>query len=116
MDRQGKKTDATEMRHYITIQTKANVADGEGGFTETWTDGDTIAAAIYPVRAQQQFDFRSVNVDASHFIKVRGEAEMLESNRIKFESIGVARYFEILTIEDIQERGIVKWLTCKEMR
>lgn len=116
MDRQGKKSSATEMRHYVTIQAKTSTADVEGGFTETWTDGDTVAAAVYPIRAQQQFNFRSINVDATHYIKIRGEISVSETNRIKWVVGGLTRYFEILTIEDIQERSILKFMTTKEMR
>jgi len=116
MDRQGKKTGATERRHYLTIQSKTSVPDGEGGYTETWIDGVSIFAAVYPIRAQQQFNLRSVNVDATHFVKIEGEIVAAEKDRIKFISGSVTRYFEILTIEDIQERGIDKWVMCKERR
>jgi SPP1 family predicted phage head-tail adaptor len=113
LERQGKKSEATEMRHYVYIQTAGGTTDGEGGEIENWTDAASgCFAAIFPVRAQQQFDFRSVNVDATHFIKIRGEITISELNRIRFGT----RYFEILTIENIQERGIVNWITCKEMR
>jgi SPP1 family predicted phage head-tail adaptor len=116
MDRQGRKTDATEMRHYIVIQSKTSTTDEEGGFTETWADGDTVSAAIYPIRAQQQYEYRSINVDATHFIKIRGEIIVSEENRIKFKVGATTRYFEILTIENIQERGIMKFITCLERR
>lgn len=116
MDRQGKKSDATEMRHYVVIQYKASTTDEEGGFTETWADGDTISAAIYPIKAIQQFQYKSINVDATHFIKIRGAIIVAEENRIKYQIGALIRYFEILTIEDIQERGVVKFITCKESR
>jgi SPP1 family predicted phage head-tail adaptor len=116
MDRQGKKSNATEMRHYIVIQSNTSTTDEEGGFTENWSDGETVAAAIYPISAQQQFNFKSVNVDATHYIKIRGEITIAEADRIKFENEGLTRYFEILTIENIQERDIEKFITCKETR
>ena len=113
LDRQGKKSEATEMRHFVYIQTCGTTTDGEGGEIENWTDtGSGCFAAIFPIRAQQQFDFRSVNVDATHFIKIRGEITISEHDRIRFGT----RHFEILTIENIQERGIVNWITTKEAR
>jgi len=51
-------------------------------------------------------------VEATHIIKVRGELAIAEKYRILFGT----RVFEVLTVEDIQERGIVKWATCKEDR
>jgi|WetSurMetagenome_2_1015567.scaffolds.fasta_scaffold51913_4 SPP1 family predicted phage head-tail adaptor len=113
IERQGKKSEATEMRHFIYIQTVGTTTDGEGGEIENWSDsGSGCFAAIFLIRAQQVFVFRSVNVDATHFIKIRGEITVSELNRIRFGT----RYFEILTVENIQERGIVTWITTKEMR
>jgi SPP1 family predicted phage head-tail adaptor len=112
LERQGKKTNASEFRHYITIQQVGNTTDGDGGFTDNWSDLSSVWAAIYPIRAQQLFQYKSINVDATHIIKVRGETTILEENRIMWGS----RIFEILTIENIQERGIEKVITCKEQR
>jgi SPP1 family predicted phage head-tail adaptor len=113
LNRQGKKSASTERRHIINVQSVTLASDDEGGFIETWTDIDSgCFAAIYAIRAQQQFDFKSVNVDATHWIETDGALTISEKNRIRFGD----RYFEILTIEDIQERGISKWITCKEKR
>ena len=112
-NREGKKTLATELRHFIYIQTLARTADGEGGFTQEWTTGDMVPAAVSPIQARQQFENKSVGVDATHLIKIRGLIDVDEkNNRFLYGS----RTFEILTIEDIQERGIVKVVTCKELR
>lgn len=112
-NRESKKTLATELRHFVYIQTLARTADGEGGFTQIWTTGDMIAAAIFPIQARQQFINKSVGVDATHLIKIRGQISLNEkTNRFLWGE----RTFEILTIEDMQERGIVKVVTCKEKR
>jgi SPP1 family predicted phage head-tail adaptor len=113
MDRQGKKTNASEFRHYILIQRKGELTtDGEGGFEDAWSDVESTWAAVYPVRAQQLFEYRSINVEATHIIKVRGETDIVEADRVSFDS----RYFEILTVENIQERCIEKVATCKELK
>ena len=112
LQRQGKKTLASEMKHWISIQAKTSVPDGEGGHTDTWATSASCWAAVSPIQARQQFEYKSVNVDASHLIKVRGNVTIAEANQILFGS----RIFEVLTVEDIQERGIVKVVTCKERR
>lgn len=113
MQREGKKSLASEQHHYVTIQTRTNASDGEGGFAESWADGDTIPAAVYAITASQQFEFNSVNVSATHRIKIRGLISVSEeNNRFKFGS----RILEILTIENMQERGEVKVITCNERR
>ena len=113
LDRENKKALATVLRHRVNIEEMAGTTDGEGGFTESWAiASENIPASIEPIKASQQFKNRSVNVDATHWIKMRGDVTVLEENRIKWGS----RIFEILTIEDIQEQGILKFITCKERR
>jgi SPP1 family predicted phage head-tail adaptor len=112
MERKIHKSMATEARHRITVQRKASTKDGEGGHVDTWSDIIECFAAIYPIRAQQRFEYRSVNVEATHFVKMRYGIDILEKDRIVFG----ARTFEILTIENIQERGFQLWITCKEVR
>jgi SPP1 family predicted phage head-tail adaptor len=115
MDRQGKKTLATEARHRIILQSRQSTTDGEGGYDGEWADVVTIWAAIAPLQARQQYMYKSINVDATHLIKVRGlsiASETAEFYRVKFGT----RIFEILTVENIQERNFEKVLTCKERR
>ena len=111
-----RKSLASECRHYVTIEERANVSDGEGGFTENWTTVSgygSVPAAILPIRAQQKLEYRSINVNATHYIKFRGEITLVESeNRISFDS----RVFEILTVENFQERDILNFCVCKERR
>jgi SPP1 family predicted phage head-tail adaptor len=113
MQRESKKSLASRQHHYITIQARTRTADGEGGFTETWTDGDTVPAAVYAIQARQQFEYDTINVHATHRVEIRGLVTISETdNRIKFGT----RYLEILTVENIQERDEVKVITCNEIR
>lgn len=113
LPRKGNKTLATELRHRIWVQSFTRTTDGEGGYTTAWVNSQQIWAAIYPIRALQHFEFKSVGVDATHAIKIRGDITIaIENRRFKFGE----RVFEILSIEDGQERGIVKWVTCQESR
>ena len=100
------------MRHYVEIQQATRTNDGEGGVSITWATTVTVAASIDPIRAVQQFNYKSVNVDATHLIKIRGEITVSEKNRILWGT----RVFEILTIENINENGILKVITTKEAR
>lgn len=112
MDRQGKKSVATELRHRVTIQTLTQTADGQGGFTDAWADTQTVWAAVYPMSASQRLDYNTVGVDANIVVKVRGRISIGEKQRIKFGT----RLFEVQTVEDAQERGFVKYVICNERR
>ncbi len=112
MDRVGKKTLATELRHRITIYQITSTTDGEGGFGETLSVVKTCSAAIYPLRAIQQFEYKSINVDATHIIKLRGYIDIDELYVIKFGT----RTFDVLTVENIQEQNYEQVVTCRERR
>jgi SPP1 family predicted phage head-tail adaptor len=112
LDRQNKKTPATVKRHYVTIQRNTATTDGEGGYEGAWSDLMSIWAAVDPIQARQVFTYRSIGVDASHLIRIDGLVDIAETDRISFDN----RFFEILAIEDIQERGFEKVITCKETR
>jgi len=110
--REGRKSLATELRHYITVQYLSKLSDGEGGYYESWHSRPNIAAAIYPMRAEQIWEYRSINVEATHIIKIRGKIDLTEVDRIYWNV--KEKIFEILTIENIQEQDWVKVITCKE--
>lgn len=112
LKRQGRKTLATEARHRVTIQRQTSTTDGDGGFDQSWTELTQCFAAIYPIKAQQRFEYKSLDVDATHIIKIRGLIDLEELDRVIYSS----RTFEILSIENIQERDFLKILTCKEIR
>lgn len=112
LDRTGKKTLATEARHRIQIQRVTNVSDGEGGFTETWTTLNTVWAAVYPIRAQQRFEYKSIDVEATHYVKVRGYIDITAKDIIVFKG---TRKLEVLTVENIQELNFNQFITCKEI-
>lgn len=104
--------DAGELRHRVTIQNVTKVSDNEGGFTSSWADANTIWAAIKSMRAKQIGEYRSINVEATHLIKVRGGIDIEENQRIIF---GI-RIFEVLTVENEKEQNVTKWIVCKEKR
>lgn len=76
LQRQGNKTLASEFKHRVMIQELSQADDGEGGFIDTWIDKELVYASISPVSAQQQFDLKTVGIDATHIIKVRGNVDI----------------------------------------
>ncbi len=111
--RRDAKLSTGDLRHKIYIQGKQPVPDGEGGFIEGWVDLRPAWAKVEAIQARQQYQFQSVSVEATHRITIHGEIEISEKNRIRYKK---DRFFEIKTIEDIEERGIKKVITCREMR
>lgn len=104
--------DAGVLNKRITLQEHTETPDGEGGFTESWSDVGTYWANVKPLSARQVFQYRSSNVIATHVIKVRAQVPVEEDNRILYGS----RVFEVLTSENEDEANVLKWVTCKEVR
>ena len=107
---------SSTLRHRVAIQERTNTTDGEGGFTEAWADVtgyEAVPAGIWPIFATQRTQYNSVNIEATHYVILRGEIDVVESaTRIKYGT----RVFDVLFIEDYQERGVRKQCTCKERR
>jgi len=112
LSREGKKTIATEARCWIEIQRVTYSPDSEGGFTKSWALVTNCFSAIYPIKAIQRYEYKTINVEATHYFKIRGYIDCQETDRICFNG----RYFEVLTIENIQENNLLLFIVCKEHR
>lgn len=112
--RREQKTLSSRATHQVTIQTRAQIPDGEGGFSDGWLNRNSqpVWSEIEPMQAKQSFEYRTIGVDATHFIKVDGLIEVEEQDRILYGD----RIFEILTIENLKERNAEKFITCLERR
>lgn len=107
-----RKSLATDLRHEVWFQDYIPSPDGDGGFVDAWIDKTKVWAGIFPVRADQKKDYDSLSGEVTHFVKVRAETDCDIKQRIRYGE----RFFEILPQPvDIQERGILKHLKCREI-
>jgi len=98
----------------IDIQAQTKASDGAGGFTTTWVSvlpsGTKIAAAIWPVSANEVIQAQAATMISTHRIRVRYRSVMRAGWRIVYG----ARSFNIVSI--INPNMENKWLDllCKE--
>lgn len=113
-ERIGKKTLSSNACNLVRIQKNVPVPDHEGGFNDSWENRSFTDewAEINPIQARQRDIYKSIDVEATHLVKLSGYTEIDEFDRIKFGS----RIFEVLTVENIQEADFLKVITCKEIR
>lgn len=107
-----RKSIATRKRHLVEIQEKSEANDLENELVESWRAVATAWASIEPIKAVQQFQNRSIGVDATHLVIMDALTSINEFNRLVFNG----RSFEILSIENLQERNFDLVITCKEVR
>jgi SPP1 family predicted phage head-tail adaptor len=104
---------AGELRHLITLQTPSTAApDGDGGFTNTWTDLATVWASIVPATARdlERVVAGTVQSSATHLVTIRYLAGVTTKTRVVFGS----RLFSVTGVQNTDERNISLVLVCQE--
>jgi len=99
-----------DLNKQITLQYPTKVSDGMGGFTETWTDADTIWAAIWPISANELVRSMQQTMEISHRFRIRYRNVLRPDWRIKYGN----RYFNIVSIINPNEKNKLLDLMCKE--
>jgi len=75
---------AASLRHQVTIQTVSRTEDGQGGFTETWTNGESVWASIETLKAYQRFQAMQMQTPMTHKLVVRYRRDLSTLNRLLF--------------------------------
>ncbi len=88
-------------RKRVVIQTVSQVTDGQGGFTDTWNNIETVYASIEPMKAYERFQAMQMQVPVSHKIVMRYHSAVTTSCRLTYQS----RIFWVKEIINIEERG-----------
>lgn len=96
------------MKRRVTIQTASQSSDGQGGYTETWADGDTVWASIEPMKGWERMQAQQMQTPVTHKIVMRYRA-MTTKNRLKFGT----RIFIIKELLNIDEES--RFLQIKAM-
>jgi len=104
------RTRIGEIRHRVDLQTRADTADGSGGFTSGWTTSKTVSAKIEPVSAREVQFAGKVKARVTHKITIRKQASVVSHMRVLFQD----KVFEIHGVRelDFSNRWLV--LDCEE--
>jgi SPP1 family predicted phage head-tail adaptor len=102
-------------RHQVIIQRPGTpAADGDGGYTSTWTDlGLPWHVSILPATARdlERIAAGTVISTATHIITGRYRAEVTVATRLLF----AGRLFQITGVSDPEERHIETICVCVEL-
>lgn len=101
------------LRHEIIIQSSTEAAGSSGDPRPRWdevTPFATVWASVEPLTARETILADGVNSEMTHRIQMRYLAGLTSKHRIKFG----ARYFDILGVRNIDERGERMELLCRE--
>lgn len=87
------------LKHRVTIQAIARVEDLQGGYTESWVDGETIHASIEPAKGWEKFQAQQTQTPVTHKITARYRADITTAVRLKFGS----RIFAVKEVRNVNE-------------
>lgn len=100
-----------ELNKRVDIQAQTKVSDSMGGFTTTWTTlASSVAAAVWPVSANDVVQANAITMVITTRIRIRYRSVMKSAWRIKYGN----RYFSIVSIIDQNEKHEFLDLLCKE--
>lgn len=73
MKRESYLSYSSSAKQRVTIKYRTSTPDGEGGFIITWNNRPGIWADIFPMSARQKYEYESINVFATHYVKILGD-------------------------------------------
>ncbi len=73
--------DVSTFKKRLTIQSVSRVSDGQGGSTESWTDGATVWASLEPLKAYEKFQASQIQVPVTHRITMRYRSDVTAASR-----------------------------------
>lgn len=92
------KSPAAAFKHRVTIQNPSRVSDGQGGFTETFPDGDTVWASVEQKKAWEKFQAQQTQTPVIWAVTMRYRTDVTSASRLKYGS-------RILWVKEVINRG-----------
>jgi SPP1 family predicted phage head-tail adaptor len=103
-----------KLRHRVTIQAQASPVprNATGEPEPSYTDVDTVWAAIEPASGREFYAAEQVNAEVSHKVTIRYYDGLTTDHRLKFGT----RIFDINVVRKISEVSARHELLCKELQ
>jgi SPP1 family predicted phage head-tail adaptor len=98
------------LRHRIKFQTLSRATDGQGGFTETWTDLATVWAYVKPVSAREKMISNQIQYQRSHEVIIRHRTGITQEMRFLYDG----RTFQIKGVRRPDERKFYLIIDAEE--
>jgi len=109
-----KPLQAGQLRHRVTIQVASEARNSHGEMIQTWAaiDRGTVWAMIERAGGTEQLVNSQTQAIATHKLTLRyRNLTITNEHRILFNS----RVFNIVSVENIDERNVVYELMCQEV-
>jgi SPP1 family predicted phage head-tail adaptor len=98
---------SASFKRRLTIQTLSKADDGQGGFVETWIDGDDVWGSIEPLSGFQKYQAMQMQTPLTHKIVLRYRKDITTAIRLKYDE----RIFWVREVLNQEEAN--RFLTLK---
>lgn len=100
-----------QLRTALEIQAKAEVSDGMGGTTTTWSQVASIWAEMWSVKGEERAMSASTGATVSHRVRMRAWPGLTTAHRFALGD----KSFDITFINDVEMRGQEYVVDCLEI-
>jgi SPP1 family predicted phage head-tail adaptor len=98
------------MNRKMTLQSKANTTDSQGGFTQVWSDVVVLWCNLKPVKAYEKFQAGQLQTPVTHKISTRYNSAVTNAHRLVHEG----RIFDIKEVINVGEESAFLDITAIE--
>ena len=89
--------DINNYRSRITIYKRAYTANSHGGFSQTWTEVDTVWCKIIPLVGREGMQYKQAYPTAQYRVVIRYRPDVSTDMRLYYNK----KYYNILSVVDI---------------
>lgn len=89
----------SQLKKRVTIQTLSVLSDGQGGWSESWVDGDTVWASIEPLKGYERFQAMQMQTPVTHKLGMRYRSDVNTGIRLKYGD----RIFSVEEVLNVNE-------------
>ncbi len=100
------------MRERVQLQAPTRTADGQGGYTITWTTKAKVWAQVVPLSGRELLIAQQLGTMLSHNVLMRYYAGLLPSWRVLTED---GRQLNVRSVANVDERKVVHTLSCEQI-
>jgi len=101
---------AGRLNRRVTIKSRTETSDSQGGYTTTWSTLASVWAEIVPISAREAFHRQGLQPGTTHRFKIRYRSDVDTTQQIYLGD----RVFYIRGIQNLDERDRWLQLLCEE--
>jgi SPP1 family predicted phage head-tail adaptor len=96
--------------HRITIEARSTAQDSFGGQSPDWVPLGVFYANVKPMTGRELETAQAIHAEVTHEVRMLYDARVTAKHRIRFNG----RLFDILSVLNMNERGIETRISAKE--